>query len=190
MDENTNSFVVTERLLDGSEKQTMERVLAYRSEPLAAVYLEADATDCTIAWPVITGINLAELFDGYYEFVGDAETSIEWWVGDKFFERSLSHREEIGLAARDLREQEKRLDVPLDLVQLVCTDLVFEVNLGGIEGPAPATSLAIAVPSVSGKLLRLFSRFHRNEFVRARPDAAYSALRAIIGEGFQRLRKN
>ncbi len=99
MDENTNSFVVTERLLDGSEKQTMERVLAYRSEPLAAVYLEADATDCTIAWPVITGINLAELFDGYYEFVGDAETSIEWWVGDKFFERSLSHREEIGLAA-------------------------------------------------------------------------------------------
>jgi hypothetical protein len=70
MDENTTSFVVTERLLDGSEKQTIERVLAYRGEPLAAVYLEADATDCTIAWPVITGINLAALFDGYHEFSG------------------------------------------------------------------------------------------------------------------------
>jgi hypothetical protein len=108
------------------------------------VYVEFKATGCTVAWPVITGVDLAALLEGYDEFVGDAQTSVEWWIGDEFFERNLSHRQELGFAARNLREQEKRIDSPLDLVQLVCSDLVFEVTLGGIKAPAPATSLAVS----------------------------------------------
>src|ERR1035441_9314043 len=166
----TPTLVVTDRLLKGSEPQTIERTLMYGGETLAAVYVEFKATDCTVAWPVITGVDLASLFDAYDEFVRDSETSVEWWIGDEFFfKRNLRHRQEIKSVARDLREQEKRAGVPLDLVQLVSSDLVFEITFSGVEVPALATRAAVVVPSASEKLFSLFSRFHRTELVRARP---------------------
>jgi hypothetical protein len=187
MDEIASALVVTEHLVEGSAPQTIERTLTYRGEALAAVYVEFKATDCTVAWPVISGVDLAALFDAYDEFVGDAETSVEWWIGDKFFEKKLRHRQEIKSAARNLREQEEQTGSPLDLVQLVSSDLVFEVTFSGVEAPALATRAAVVVRSASNQLSRLFSRFHRNEMVRARPDAAYAALKASIGESFQRM---
>jgi hypothetical protein len=183
----TPTLVVTDRLLKGSEPQTIERTLMYGGEALAAVYVEFKTTDYTVAWPVITGVDLASLFDAYDEFVRDAETSVEWWIGDEFFNRNLRHRQEIKSVARDLREQEKRAGAPLDLVQLVCSDLVFEITFSGIDVPALATRVAVVVASASEKLLSLFSRFHRADLVRAHPQAAYAALKASIGEGFQRL---
>jgi hypothetical protein len=188
MDSITSALVVTERLLKGSDPEAVERTLTYRGDALAAVYVELKATECTVAWPVIAGIDLAELFDAYDEFAGDAKTSVEWWIGNDFFEVSLGHRQEIKSAALELREQEKRIGSPLDLVQLVCDDLVFEVTFDGVRSPAPATRLAVVVPSVSEQLLSLFSRFHKNEFVRTRADVAYIALMAPLGQGFQMLR--
>jgi hypothetical protein len=188
MDEVISSLLVTERLLTGSEPETVKRTLTYRGEALADVYVELGATDCTIAWPVITGVELAALFDGYHELAGDLKTSVEWRIGNEFFERSLSHPQEIQATAWYLREQEKKMGSPLDLVQLACSDLVFEVAFRAVDAPAPATRLAVVVTSVTERLLRLFSRFHRNELVREREDIAYVALAAPLGQGFRMLR--
>ena len=136
--------------------------------------MELKATDCIVAWPVITGIDLATLFDAYDEFAGDVKTSVEWWIGNEFFERSLSHRQEIKSAALDLREKEKRRGSPLDLVQLVCADLVFEVTFGGVETPAPATRLAVVVTSVTP----VKSRTCRDFPAATHPTAPSSAVRA------------
>lgn len=181
---------MTERLLKGSEPETVERTLTYRGEALASVYVELNASDSTVTWPLASGTDLAALFEAYDEFARNAKTTVEWWIGDKFFEWRLpslpSRPREIEFAARFVREQEEESGSPLDIVQLVCSDLVFEVTFGSEEVPAPATRLAVVVTSASEQLLSLFSRFHRNELVRTRPDIAV-ALMALLGKDFRML---
>lgn len=182
-----SSLRVTERVLKGFEPETVRRTLSYEGDALAEVYVEDAAKDCIIAWPVMTGVDLNDIFEAYRDFAGDTQTSLEWWIGNRFFEQSL-RGQEVQSAARELRAQEERTGWSLDLVQLVCPHSVLEVTFGPVDAPAQATRLAALVPSVSERLLTLFSRFHRNELIRKHPEIPYVAFSAALGQGFQMLR--
>jgi hypothetical protein len=174
MDQIASELVVTERLLERSVPETLQRELTYRGELLATVYVEVNERDCTLAWPIDAGFDLPTLFDGYVQLAdptslsaeyGDVRTAVEWWIRDEFFEMSVKGRKELQSAAFDLREREAEMDSPLDLVTLVqlvspppmwyddvhvaSVHLVFEVTFEGAKVPALATRLAVRVPSIS-----------------------------------------
>jgi len=178
---------VTERLLGGLGAATVERTLLYRDEPVAVVYVEQNATDCTIAWPLVSTIDLTSLFGAFEEFISDSQLSIEWWIGDKFSNKSIPHQE-ITSVAQDLRSQEAQGKVPLDLAVFICDNQVLEVAFDGTNVPAPATRLAVALTSAGGDFLKLFSRFHRNKAIQMNPDLAYTAFVEPTGRGFEMLR--
>jgi hypothetical protein len=157
---------VEEHMIDGPEP--IERTLYLNREPLAVAYLDSPETEATLAWPLSSNVQLADILDRYLtDFLPQqrpkaSESTLELWVGDRYYQMRMGLEPTTDLVLGTLKSHEGG---PLRLLQISSESSVMELLFD--ESTESPVRLALLISTVCvGPLARLFSAFHKNDVVR------------------------
>jgi cold shock CspA family protein len=154
-------------------------VLEVYSEPIAVAYLDEPGTEAALAWRVASDVSLEPVLEVCFEdflprYSGPAaETAVEFWLGDHFFEESIGSKPNAEQVMKVLGNSRALDHGALGLLQISSDRTAIEFMFEAPGENVARIGLLISTVRV-GPLTHLFSKFHQNPVVRQ--DSDISAL--------------